>query len=181
MLEIKDKILNYRELKGINRAELGRRLNTSGQRIGQYEAGRQQPNSEFLKKWREVFGWDLLTETDVSHEPELKAAESSKKDLLLEAPVGLTVKDYINLQAEFIAYAKEMSANLKNILAGISSAIEGEDKQHTFRQNHTADNPGNEHTEPVQKTALDKKADELRRVGLAAQIRKKQAGKGQSG
>jgi len=54
--------------KGLSKAELGRLLGTSGQRIGQYVSGRMMPKVDFLQKWKEVFGEDLLIETNVSRE-----------------------------------------------------------------------------------------------------------------
>lgn len=55
--------------KGKSTAEVARKLEISSQLLGQYMAGRQNPKAIFYKKWKKVFGEDLLamTETNVSH------------------------------------------------------------------------------------------------------------------
>lgn len=54
--------------RGGNKSEIARQLGVSSQLLGQYERGRHKPKPEFYIKWKEVFGEDLLSKTNVSKE-----------------------------------------------------------------------------------------------------------------
>jgi transcriptional regulator with XRE-family HTH domain len=63
-------LTSLREKRKLNKAQVARQLGISSQLLGQYESGRQQPKTEFILKWKNVFGEDLFKylETNVSRE-----------------------------------------------------------------------------------------------------------------
>ena len=75
-----NEVIRELRVKHGNKAQVARKLHISGVRLGQYEAGRQQPKIDFFDKWKEVFGEDIreiqkqtngtLDKTIVSNETE---------------------------------------------------------------------------------------------------------------
>lgn len=66
MPEIKDKILEFRQLNNWTQTEMAKKLEISSQLLGQYERGRHQPKQDFYAKWKHLFGWSLENEINVS-------------------------------------------------------------------------------------------------------------------
>lgn len=94
--QLSDTIKKFRESKGWSKAELGRRLGgISGQLIGQYERkdDPKTPGGEFFIEWKRAFGFDLMSETIVSHETQSSdniSEEQLKKQSLEKSIQNLT-------------------------------------------------------------------------------------------
>lgn len=83
MKKINDVIAELIKRYGGKDIVIAAKLGVSSQRLGQYKNGQKKPGIDFIQKWKEVYGDDLLalcetsSETNVSHEtkPTVKMIE----------------------------------------------------------------------------------------------------------
>lgn len=138
MRPLSEIIKELRQNRDLSKAEAARRLSKnamkpiSSQRLGQYEAGRQEPKIEFLEAWEKTFGEklrDVQRQTNVSHgtintTPVHKRSDNKEKPLGGDPEVYRTIvegnTEYVLIprkameNAEIIS-KKQMDASIRNM------------------------------------------------------------------
>lgn len=108
MLELKDTLTIRRKNHG-NKSQVAKKLGISSQLLGQYEQGRQKPKLEFYKKWKEVFGEDLLKETNVSNLSENNTpVEKSGNNKLSTPDANEILRQIVDGKGQYILINKEL-------------------------------------------------------------------------
>lgn len=100
--------------KGATKSQVANKLKISPQLLGQYMKGRQKPKPDFYKKWKEVYGEDLLNyeETNVSRETNEETNSEPAK----------SIQDkYTKLLEEQLTWIKEqVRADLSTVKTGLT-------------------------------------------------------------
>lgn len=65
-MTISERIKALRELKNLNKAQLGRMIGVSGAAVGQYEAGTSHPKPQVLLKLNKVLGFDFINDRPIT-------------------------------------------------------------------------------------------------------------------
>lgn len=103
--------------KGGNKAEIAKHLgNVTPQAIGNYETGKRKVPLDFITRWKEVYGEDIikLSETNVSHETSKSRVRAMS---LIEDP------DWVSMQREAWDELKETLSTQRIILSNLSETL----------------------------------------------------------
>lgn len=121
--------------KGKSASEVARKLNISSQLLGQYRNGGKNPSWEFLLKWLEVFGENLLeyfetkdsrTQTDEPNMTALLAQLMQKQNSLMEMQNKILTdqkESIVEKVKEIHSETKEIHLNSKSTIAYLQTIL----------------------------------------------------------